>query len=114
MISITTSAPGVNDRVLIKRYKLDSSVRSGTARISKVKTLDGGVSVNHNGFTDGDRNIDILATLSKSEADTLWDIFINQTFVTIAMGDGVYNAVLKTVSIKDKVKIIIEFESKLS
>jgi len=114
MVSITTSTPMTNGKLLIKKYKLNAQVKNGTARISKVKTLDGGVSVSHNGFTDGDRKIDISAMLSKSNADTLWDMFTGQTFVTVAIDDGVYNAVIKTVNIKDTVKIIIEFESKLS
>jgi len=114
MVSITTSTPVTNGKLLIRKYRLGSQIKNGTARISKVKTLDGGVSVNHNGFADGDRSIDVNATLSESDADILWDIFTGETFVTVAIEDGVYNAVIKTVNIKDKVKIIIEFESKLS
>ena len=114
MVSITTSAPIENGKLLIKKYKLNSKVKNASARISKSKTLDGGVVVSHNGFTDGDRKIDISAILSKTNSDVLWDMFTGQTFITVAIDDGVYNAVIKTVNIKDTVKIIIEFESKLS
>lgn len=114
MVSITTSTPVSNNKLLIKKYKLNSEIKSATARVSKIKTLDGGVVVNHNGFVDGDRKIDISAILSRANSDVLWDMFTGQTFVTVAIDDGVYNAVIKTVNIKDIVKIIIEFESKLS
>lgn len=114
MISITTLIPGVNDTLIIRDYKLASQLRQASARVSKTKTLDGGVVVMHNGFADGDRSININTVLSKSDADVLWNIFTTQTFVTVAIEDGVYNAVIKSLKIKDKVRMIIEFESKLS
>lgn len=114
MISITTLIPGTNDTLIIRDYKLASQLRQASARVSKTKTLDGGVVVSHNGFADGDRSININTVLSKSEADILWNIFTTQTFVTVAIEDGVYNAVIKSLKIKDKVQMIIEFESKLS
>lgn len=114
MISITTLIPGTNDTLIIRDYKLASQLRQASARVSKTKTLDGGVVVSHNGFADGDRSININTVLSKSEADILWNIFTTQTFVTVAIKDGVYNAVIKSLKIKDKVQMIIEFESKLS
>ena len=114
MISITTSEPGTNDAIIIKNYKTASQLRQGFARISKTKTLDGGVVVIHNGFADGDRAINVNAILSKTDADILWNIFTTQTFVTVAIEDGVYNAVIKSLNIKNKVSMTIEFESKLS
>lgn len=114
MISITTSTPSTNDAIIIKNYKTASQLRQASARISKTKTLDGGVMVMHNGFTDGDRAINVNAILDKVKSDILWNIFTTQTFVTVAIEDGVYNAVIKTLKIKGKVQMIIEIESKLS
>jgi uncharacterized Rossmann fold enzyme len=114
MISITTSSPGTNDAIIIKNYKSASQLRQASARISKTKTLDGGVVVMHNGFADGDRAINVNAILSKTETDILWNIFTTQTFITVAIEDGVFNAVIKSLKIKGKIQMTIEFESKLS
>lgn len=112
MISITTLIPITNNAIIIKDY--ESSFRKASARVSKTKTLDGGVVVVHNGFADGDRSINVDAKISKAEADILWDIFTTQTFVIVSIEDGVYNAVIKSLDIKEKIRMIIEFESKLS
>lgn len=114
MISITTLTPRTNDAVIIKRYKPTSQMRQASARVSKTKTLDGGVVVVHNGFVEGDRKLDIKAILNKIEADILWDIFTTQTFVTVAIEEGVFNAVIRSLNIAQKTNMIIEFESKLS
>ena len=113
MISITTLTPRINDSVLIREYS--SELKRASARISKIKTLDGGVFVAHSGFADGDRNINVSANLSKAETDILWDIFTTQTFVTVSTSGGVFNAVIKSVNITpDKTRLLIEFESKIS
>lgn len=114
MISITTLTPGTHDAVVIKRYKPTSQMRQASARVSKTKTLDGGVVVVHNGFAEGDRKLNIKAILSKIEADILWNIFTTQTFVTVAIEEGVFNAVIRSLNIAQKTNMIIEFESKLS
>lgn len=114
MISITTLMPGANDAIIIKKYKLNSRIMQGSARVSKTKTLDGGVIIVHNGFAEGDRRLDIKAVLSKIETDILWNIFTTQTFVTVAIEEGVFNAVIRSLNIAQKTNIIIEFESKLS
>lgn len=115
MISITTKIPGTNDAIIIND-EIDSQTGQASARVSKTKTLDGGVVVLHNGFADGDRNLKISTSLSKVDADILWDIFTTQTFVTVAMNEGVFDAVIKSVDISNsnKTRIIIELESKLS
>lgn len=114
MISITTLTPTANGALIIRDYKLASQLRQASARVSKTKTLDGGVVVMHNGFADGDRSINVNAALSKTEADILWNIFTTQTFVTVAIENGVYNAVIKSLKIKGKIQMVIEFESKIS
>lgn len=115
MISITTKIPGTNDAIIINN-EIDSQIRQASARISKTKTLDGGVVVLHNGYAAGDRNLNISASLSKMDVDILWDIFTTQTFVTVATDEGVFNAVIKSVNISNsnETRIIIELESKLS
>lgn len=114
MISITTKIPGTNDAIIIN--EIDSQVKQASARVSKTKTLDGGVVVLHNGFSDGDRNLNISTSLSRVDADILWDIFTTQTFVNVAMDEGVFNAVIKSVNISNsnETRIIIELESRLS
>lgn len=114
MISITTKIPGTNDAIIID--EIDPQNKQASARVSKTKTLDGGVVILHNGFADGDRSLNVSASLSKTDANILWDIFTTQTFVNVAIDEGVFNAVVKSVDISNsnETRIIIELESRLS
>ncbi|MDP2718974.1 MAG: hypothetical protein Q8P44_03970 [Dehalococcoidia bacterium] len=118
MISITRTTPGGEgyDVVVFRNnYKVASLVRSGTARINKSKTLGGAVVVIHNGFVEGDRDMSVNGRLTEAEITALWDIFSTQTFVNIAIPEGVFDGVIK--SLRDdngQVSMGIEFKEKLT
>jgi len=115
MIAITKSTFDPGGAIVIRNYKNESELRNATARVSKSSTLDGGVVVIHSGFADGDRNMSIEAMLSQSVSDSLWEIFQTETFVNLAIPDGVFSAAISKLQIDNgDAKMTMEIESKLS
>jgi len=115
MIAITKSTFDPGSAIVIKNYKNESELRNATARVSKASTLDGGVVVIHSGFAEGDRIISIKTMLSQSVSDSLWNIFQTETFVNLAIPDGVFSAAISRLQIDNgDTKMTMEIESKLS
>ena len=92
-ISKATGATGSGAAVII-RESLDSGLRNESARVSRSATLDGGCIIDHQGFSDSDRTLDIRARLTQDDADILWEIFTTQTFVNVATRDGFFYGVI--------------------
>ncbi len=116
MISITTTTVRTYSIVIFRRgYKVNSTIRDGQARISKSKTLDGAVVIVHNGFVEGDRSLDINGKLTRTEVTALWNIFSTQTFVNIAIDDGVFDGVISRLKVDSgQIQMQIEMKEKLS
>jgi len=115
MISITTTTSQTNAAVLIKNYKVGSDIQDGSARISKNKTLDGAVAIIHNGFVEGDRTLKVEGRLSETESDVLWDIFSTETFVNIAIPDGLFDGVIARLKRKyGVITMTLELKEKLT
>jgi hypothetical protein len=92
-ISKATGATG-NTAAVIIRERLDSRLRNESARVSRSATLDGGCIIDHQGFSDSDRTLDIRARPTQDVADILWEIFTTQTFVNVATRDGFFYGVI--------------------
>ena len=103
MISITSATR----KVLFKELRT-SKLFDTQARVSRVKTLDGGVVVTHSGVTDGDRTLQVKARLSDDQATSLKSIYTNDTFVNIAFSDGLFYGVIQDLkSIKGELNMTI-------
>ena len=114
MISITPTTLQDN-KVIIRDYKQRSDLKNAFARVSKSKLLDGTVSVIHSGFVQGDRNFLITCSLSEALSNTLWELFTTETFVNVAIDEGVFNGVIENLKIAGiNVTFRIELQSKLS
>lgn len=70
----------------------DYEIRSVSRRISRVKTLDGGVVVTDSGFAHGDRDFTMNVESSKTIWETLLAIHEVTTLVHIATEEGVFSA----------------------
>jgi hypothetical protein len=92
-ISKATSATGNTAAVVIRELP-DSRLRNESARVSRSATLDGGCVIDHQGFSDSDRTLDIRARLTQADADILWSIFTTQTFVNVATREGFFYGVI--------------------
>ena len=100
MISISTTTANTAGNVIIYNVA-ESKLNERTARISRTQTLDGGVYINHSGYTDGDRTLHIKSKIDSSQAVVLTALFESYTILLISMFDGLYLAVISALNIED-------------
>lgn len=94
MISISTTSSYNKGNVVIPG---DFNLKENTARITRTKTLDGGVYIYHAGVSEGDRTLKIDTKISESIEDKLWYIFNNFTSVLVSIPSGIYLAAIKKI-----------------
>ena len=92
-ISKITQSTESSAAVIIKE-KAKSKIRNAGARVSRSATLDGGAVIEHLGFADGDRQLDIFAAIDESMSTIIWSIFTGETFVNISTSDGFFYGVI--------------------
>lgn len=80
------------------RIDPDSELENTTRRVNRVKTLDGGVSINDTGFSDGDREFKIKARLTISEFEQLKRMYQLYPLLSISTKQGVFEGVIDQVS----------------
>lgn len=68
----------------------DTDTRTADRRVSRVKTLDGGVVITDSGFADGDRTLKISAPSSAATWARIWNIHKNAARLVIVTDDGVF------------------------
>lgn len=93
MISISTLTQNSSGSVVLHESP-ESSFEDMSARISRTKTLDGGVTITHSGFSHGDRTFTILAEVTEAEADVLKTIHQTETMVWISCKEGFFSGVI--------------------
>ncbi len=89
MISITAMQTGTIDGVIFEELP-DSQFRNESARVARSKALDGSVVIDHRGFADGDRTLNISADLDEDTADDLWYLHRNETLLNISCKEGFF------------------------
>jgi len=94
-ISKTTQATGSAAAIIFQESK-QSRLRNEAARVSRSATLDGGCVIDHQGFSDGDRTLDIRARLEQAQADILWELFRTATFLNVATPEGFFYGVIES------------------
>jgi hypothetical protein len=87
-----SSAVYLEDGAVIITPLPDSDLRALSRRISRVKTLDGGVVVTDSGYAHGDRDFIINIESSKTMWDALLAIHEVTTLVYISTDEGVFSA----------------------
>lgn len=93
----------------------DAAIRSGSRRVSRTKTLDGGVVVSDSGYADGDRTLVVRLNSTAALWDTLWRIFRYASGVIVSTHEGCYSANIRTISDQDSViSLEILINTKLS
>jgi hypothetical protein len=96
MIGISTLTQNSSGHLVIHEKK-SSTLNDMPARVSRTKTLDGGVYINHSGVADGDRTLNVIARLSETDRARLLNIHKTETFVRVATPDGVFQAAISSV-----------------
>jgi len=115
MLSITTKDFDLNGHVLLQP-DVDSRLLDNTRRVSRTATLDGGCSIDDQGFSHGDRTLDIRQT--GVSADTFARLqYITRTYssVRVSQPDGVFSGCISSVNMdKGTAKIKILIQEKIS
>ena len=106
MIGISTLTQN-SDGYLIIHEKKTSRFNDHPARVTRTKTLDGGVYINHSGVTDGDRTLNVVANLSNTDRAMLMNIHETETLIRIAIPDGMYQAAISSIRQQKADTIII-------
>lgn len=96
MIGISTLTQNSSGHLVIHEKK-SSQLNDLPARVARTKTLDGGVYINHSGVSDGDRTLNVIARLSEADRVRLVNIHQTETFVRVAIPDGVFQAAISSV-----------------
>jgi len=96
MIGISTLTQNPAGHLVIHENK-SSQLNDLPARVSRTKLLDGGVYINHSGVSDGDRTLNVIARLSEADRARLVNIHRTETFVRVAIPDGVFQAAISSV-----------------
>ena len=76
----------------------NSDLRAAERRVSRVRTLDGGVVLNDSGFSHGDRTLRIRISSSRALWDRLWALFRTAATVTLSLDDGCYRGALSGIT----------------
>jgi len=114
MISLSTVVPGSNAPVIINEIGT-SALQKATARISRIKTLDGGSFISHRGYSDTDRLLIVNARLSESKSNLLWNLFTDEILLNVSIVDGCYSGAIESLSIdKGDIKMKIFIIERLS
>ncbi|KKN36229.1 hypothetical protein LCGC14_0775590 [marine sediment metagenome] len=114
MIGISTITQDTAGAITFETEKL-TTIRDGTARVSRSATLDGGAVVNHLGFSHGDRTLRIYATVGKTVADALWAIFVLGVMVNVATDEGMYRAAIDNLVVDNgDIKMVIVIKESLT
>jgi len=101
MIAISSVTQDTAGSVVFSDKRMD--YKENTARISRIKTLDGGVYITNSGVSDGDRTLNVSAKITEAQAIILWHIFETYTFIYAAISDGVFYAAISGMAIKNGV-----------
>ena len=90
MVSGAIANP-VNDSTIgavIFKYTADSEVFVSQPRVKRTATLDGGAVFDHQGYSIGDRTIDIRAKVTETEAVNIWALYEDAIYLILHTGAG--------------------------
>ena len=92
MVSIT-SLTGSTEGVIFDELQ-NSEFKRIVPRVTKAKTLDGGVSFDHRGVADGDREFRIKALIDETTEAALIALQANETYTNISCPAGFFVGVI--------------------
>jgi len=92
MISIT-SKTGSSEGVIFEELP-GSKFKDMVPRVTKTKTLDGGVVYDHRGMVTADREFNIRAVINEAQTAALQAIIENETYINMSCGEGFFEGVI--------------------
>lgn len=100
MIIITTQVADTKGMVQFQESS-ESTLGDWIARVSRTKTLDGGVWINNSGVVDGDRTFTIKADLTEDHADGLEYIYRNYQTVNLSCSEGLFSGSIQALGLNN-------------
>ncbi|MFA5453482.1 MAG: hypothetical protein WC248_07905 [Candidatus Methanomethylophilaceae archaeon] len=97
IIGISTIIVNINGSIIIEP-KGNSSLQSATRRVSRTKTLDGGVCITDSGYSYGDRTLDIRTNITKDIYDKIDNIFKNHALLYVSTNEGFFSAAIESLN----------------
>lgn len=114
MMAISVSTADEAGAVVL-RMTQESRLKSGTRRVSRTRTLDGGCAIFDGGFSHSDRTWSIEARVSDALWETLWAIMMGYALVYIATEEGFFEACLESAErTEDRAVLSILIKEKLT
>lgn len=116
MIGLAAPTADTSGDLMVKEFKPETYLRDPAARISRKKTLDGGVYIDHSGVSDGDRTFTIsVPRVTDDQYTIIKHLHRNYTSITIACREGVFRASIEKIQLREgRADLTILVESKVS
>jgi len=114
MIALAAPTADTSGALIAREYKPDTVLRDPAARISRKKTLDGGVYIDHSGVTDGDRTFTIVLPFEDESYTIVKRLHRNYTSIYVACREGCfYGSIEKLRFSGGRIEITILIELKV-
>jgi hypothetical protein len=81
------------------KVKADSEIIVSSARVKRTATLDGGAVIDHQGYSVGDRTIELRGMVTETEAADLWAAFKESTYLILHTIDGSFYGAISDLKI---------------
>lgn len=70
----------------------DTKIRENSRRLTRTKTLDGGVVITDGGFSHGDRTLEIAVSSTSALWQILWAVFQSASWITLSTEEACFLA----------------------
>lgn len=92
MIMVAISKPTADSTTgaIIFDLRGDSEVYVSQPRVKRTATLDGGAVIDHQGYSAGDRTIEVRARLTAEKAEQIWSMHKDETLLMVHTHEGSY------------------------
>lgn len=102
MISFIHPEYNANGNIKIAELS-DSKLNDSTRRVTRRATINGGVYLDDNGFSHGDRTFEIKAKATPGLVESVDQLKINYSQYKCLTNEGVFNGVIQSTTIQDDV-----------
>ena len=114
-IGLASRTYNTDGAMIINPLPQDTNVRDQMRRVSRTKTLDGGVVITDGGVSAGDRTFDIALASDNTKWGILQALFNNALWVTVSTDEACFLAKINNIAEADgKIRINILIKEKLT